>query len=122
MAGAVVCLQGLVGVVFAVVLLVTPGSLTTQDRLGESGFFLVMAAGVVALGVALVLGKRGARSPAVVTELILLGIAGYVTVPSHQVAYGVPIAVVCVGTLYLLLSASVRDWVMPKEPSDQDPD
>jgi hypothetical protein len=121
-AGVIVGLQGLVGVVFAVVLLVAPGSLTTQDRLGEAGFFLVMAAIVVGLGVALVFGKRGARSPAVVVELILIGIAGYVTLPSGQYAYGIPIAIVCVYTLYLLLSAGVREWVMDRESSDQDPD
>ncbi len=119
-AGVIVGLQGLVGVVFAVVLLVAPGSLRLSDRLGEAGFFLVIAAAVVALGVALVLGKRGARSPVVVTELILLGIAGYVSVPSSQLEWGIPIAAVCVYTLYLLLSAPVREWVMAT--SEKDPD
>jgi hypothetical protein len=122
LAGGIVGLQGLAGVVFAVIVLVSPGSLTTRDRLGESAFFLLIAAVVVALGVALVLGKRGARSPAVVTELILVGIAGYVTVPSGQAAYGVPIAIVCVYALYLLLNADARNWIMDARSVDKDPD
>lgn len=67
-------------------------------------------------------GKRGARSPAVVIELILVGIAGYVTVPSGQVVYGILIAVICVYTLYLLLNAGVRSWVMDAPAADKDPD
>ena len=122
LAGVIVGLQGLVGVVFAVVLLVSPGALNTRDRLGESGFFLLMAAAVIGMGVALVLGKRGARSPAVVTELILIGIAAYVTVPSGRAAYGIPIAAVCVYALYLLLNPRVRDWIMDARTSDKDPD
>jgi hypothetical protein len=122
LAGGIVGLQGLVGVVFAVVLLVSPGALSTRDRLGESGFFLLIAAVVIAMGVALVFGKRGARSPAVVTELILVGIAGYVTIPSGQAAFGVPIAIVCVYALYLLLNADARNWVMDTQASEQDPD
>lgn len=122
LAGGIVGLQGLAGVVFAIVLLASPGSLTMRDRLGEAGFFLVIAAVVIGLGVALVLGKRGARSPAVVTELILVGIAGYVTVPSGQAAFGVPIAIVCVYALYLLLNADVRNWVMDARTADKDPD
>jgi hypothetical protein len=101
---------------------VAPGELTTRDRLGEAGFFALMAAAVVGFGVALVLGKRGARSPAVVIELILIGIAGYVTVPSGQVLYGVPIAIVCVATLYLLLNTRAREWVMDARTANQDPD
>lgn len=121
-AGISVAAQGLVGVVFAVVILVAPGSLTTRDRLGEAGFFLLMALAVMALGAALVLGKRGARSPAVVVELILVGIAGYVTVPSGQIVWGLLIAVVGILTLFLLLNSGAREWVMDRQTSDQDPD
>ena len=115
--GALVGLQGLGGLVFAVVLLVQPGVLTASDRLGESGFFALIAAAVIGFGTALVFGKRGARSPAVLIELLLLGIAGYATVPSKRPEYGIPVAVLCVLVLYLLLNTRGREWVM-----DQDPD
>jgi hypothetical protein len=122
-AGVIVGLQGLVGVVVAVLLLVQPGVLRTTDRLGEAGFFAAMAAAVIGFGVALVLGKRGARSPAVLVELLLIGISAYATVPSNQPFYGIPVAVLCVFVLYLLLNPGARDWVMDQNTSDQkDPD
>jgi hypothetical protein len=117
-AGLLVGLQGLCGIVFAVVLMVQPGVLNAADRYGEAAFFVVLGAGVIGFGAALVLGKRGARSPAVVIELLLLGIAGYATVPSSRPEYGLPVAAVCLFTLYLLLNSGVRDWVMDL----QDPD
>jgi hypothetical protein len=121
-AGGIVALQGLVGVVFAVVLAFAPGTLTSKDRLGEAGFFALMAAAVIGFGVALVIGKRGARSPAVVVELILVGVAAYVTAPSGQIAYGIPIAALCIFVLYLLLNTQARDWVMGTRTPEQDPD
>lgn len=121
-AGVLVGLQGLTGVVFAVVLLVGPGVLTTSDRLGEAGFFAVMAAAVIGCGIALILGKRGARSPAVVIELLLVGIAGYATGPSGRPEYGIPVAALCVLVLYLLLNPRGRAWAMDLATSDKDPD
>jgi hypothetical protein len=112
-AGVLVGLQGLGGIVAAVVLMVQPGVLRPADRFGEAAFFALMAAAVIAFGVALVLGKRGARSPVVVMQLLLLGIAGYATVP---------VAVVCLLVLYLLLNSAVREWAMDLQATDQDPD
>jgi len=114
-------LQGLAGLVFAVAVLVQPGVLTTSDRLGEAGFFAVMAAAVIGFGAALVFGKRGARSPAVLIELLLLGIAGYATGPSSRPEYGIPVAVLCLVVLYLLLNTRGREWAMA-HGSDEDPD
>jgi hypothetical protein len=117
--GILVGLQGLAGIVFAVVVLVQPGLLATRDRLGEAGFFALMAAAVIGFGVALVFGKRGARSPAVLIELLLLGIAGYATVPSSRPEYGIPVAVLCLLVLYLLLNTRGREWAMDRL---EDPD
>jgi hypothetical protein len=118
-AGAIVGLQGLGGLVFAVVLLVQPGVLRPSDRYGEAGFFAFLAFAVIGFGAALVLGKRGARSPVVVMQLLLLGIAGYATAPSSRPEYGIPVAVVCLVVLYLLLNPRAREWVMDQP---QDPD
>jgi hypothetical protein len=118
-AGVIVGLQGLAGVVVAVLLLVQPGVLSVRDRLGEAGFFALMAAAVIGLGIALVLGKRGARSPAVLVELLLIGISAYATVPSNQPIYGIPVAVLCVFVLYLLLNPGVREWVMDHDASNR---
>ena len=121
-AGGIVGLEGLGGLVFAVVLLVQPGVLRPSDRYGEAGFFALLAVAVIGFGVALVLGKRGARSPVVVIQLLLLAVAGYATVPSSRPEYGIPVAVVCLAVLYLLLNPRARDWVMDRAGSDQDPD
>lgn len=120
-AGAIVGLQGLGGLVFAVVLLVQPGVLRASDRYGEAGFFALLACAVLGFGLALVYGKRGARSPVVVIQLLLLGIAGYATVPSSRPEYGIPVAVVGIVVLYLLLNPRARDWVMD-QPAEKDPD
>jgi hypothetical protein len=121
-AGALVGLQGLAGLAYTVVLLVAPGVLTAADRYGEAAFFALMAAAVIGLGMALVLGKRGARSPAVLIQLLLLGIAGYATVPSSRPEYGVPVAVLCLLVLYLLLNTAGRAWAMDLQATDKDPD
>jgi hypothetical protein len=121
--GALIGLQGLGGLVFAVFVLVQPGVLRAADRYGEAGFLALLAAAVIGLGVALVLGKRGARSPAVVVQLVLVGISGYAAVPSSRPELGIPFAALCVLVLYLLLNPRARDWVMDlEEASDKDPD
>ncbi|HEX6351729.1 hypothetical protein [Actinophytocola sp.] len=119
-AGALVGAQGLAGIAYAVVLLVEPGVLTSADRYGMAGFFALMAAAVIGLGTALVLGKRGARSPAVLIQLLLLGIAGYATVPSSRPEYGIPVAALCLLVLYLLLNTAGREWAMDLKVEDPD--
>ncbi|MFL6124972.1 hypothetical protein [Actinophytocola sp.] len=121
-AGGIVGLEGLGGLAFAVALLVQPGVLRPSDRYGEAAFFAILAAAVIGFGIALVLGKRGARSPVVVIQLLLLAVAGYATVPSGRPEYGIPVAVACLAVLYLLLNPRARDWVMDRTGSDKEPD
>jgi hypothetical protein len=114
-AGILVGLQGLAGVAFAVALLVRGlggESSTGGNIFGEAGYFVVIGGGVVAVGVALFLGKHWARSPAVVVELLLLGVAWYAAGPSGRPEYGVPVGVLCVVVLYLLFTAKSREWSM----------
>lgn len=111
-AGALVCAQGALGVAFAVVLVVSAahGGERVGDVLGEAGYFLVLSAGVLAAGVGLVAGRTWARSPAIVVQLLLLGVAWYTAVPSGRPAFGVPVAAVCVLVGGLLLTSSARAW------------
>lgn len=112
-AGALVGLQGLAGVGFAVALLVRAlGGASTEGNnvYGEAGYFAVIGIAVVAVGVALVLGKHWARSPAVVVELLLLGVAWYAIGPSGRPELGTPVGVLCVLVLYLLFTARSREW------------
>ncbi|MGH3537493.1 MAG: hypothetical protein ACRDQU_22685 [Pseudonocardiaceae bacterium] len=111
-AGVLVGLQGLVGVVFAGWLLVaalrgTGGPVpigATAAWLAGFGIILLI------VGVNLVRGRHGARTPAVVAQLLLLGVCWYAAGPSSQPAYGVPAAVFCVGVLVLLFCPSAVRW------------
>jgi hypothetical protein len=112
MAGVLVGLQGLVGVVIA-------GWLLVAAMRGPSGPVPVGATvawlagfGIILLivGVNLVRSRHGARTPAVVAQLLLLGVCWYAAGPSSQPAYGVPAAVFCVGVLVLLFWPSSLRW------------
>lgn len=118
-AGLIVGLQGLAGIAFAVVVLIqaiagksTPGN----NLFGQAGYFAVIGGGVLACGVALWLGKQAARSPAVVVEILLLGVAWYAIGPSKQPLLGTPVAALSVLVLYLIFTARSREWAL------QDPD
>lgn len=120
-AGILVGLQGLTGIGFAVALLVRAlGGASTEGNniYGEAGYFTVLGGGVVAVGVGLVLGKHWARSPAVVVELLLLGVAWYAAGPSGRPEYGVPVGVVCVVVLYLLFTVRSREWSLGLDDED----
>jgi membrane-bound ClpP family serine protease len=74
------------------------------------GFVVILGVGVVAAGVALARGVRGARGPVVVMQLLGLGVAFYAGVTSERPEYGIPIAVVCVAILAGVLTRAGRDW------------
>ncbi len=113
-AGVLVGLQGLVGLVFAVALLVRAlsGVETIGNLYGEAAYFAIIGAAVVGCGVALVLGRRGARGPTTVVEILLLGVAWYAMGPSDRPEYGLPVAGVSVVVLYLLYNAKAREWAL----------
>ncbi len=105
-------LQGLVGVAIAVGLLV----LAVRGRTGPVSILATAAwlAGfgviLLAIGVNLVRGRHGARTPAIVAQLLLLGVCWYAAGPSSQPAYGVPAAAFCATVLVLLFCPPVLRW------------
>jgi hypothetical protein len=111
-AGLLVLLQGLAGVASGGWLLVAAvrGS-TGPVPIGATAAWLI-GFGVILLvvGANLVRGRHGARTPAIVAQLLLLGVCWYATGPSAQPAYGIPAAAFCVAVLVLLFCASVRAW------------
>lgn len=111
-AAAVVCLQGLLGVLFAGALVARAigGAERVGDVLGEAGYFTVLGGGVLAVGVALLRGRRWARTPALVVQLLLLGVAWYATGPSERPEYGVPIGLACLAVGAALLTGPARAW------------
>ncbi len=123
-AGLLVALQGLVGVVFAVALLVRAfsGAETIGNLYGEAAYFAVLGGAVLGCGVALFLGKRGVRGPVTVIQILLLGVSWYAMGPSDRPEYGIPVAGVCVLVLYLLYNVRAREWAEDRDGLDEDPD
>lgn len=114
-AGAVVCLQGALAVVFAGALVwrSLDAAARASSVLGQAAYFLVIGAGVLAVGVALLRGHPGARSPAIVVQVLLLGVAWYAAGPSGRPEFGVPVALVALACGAALLSPPARLWAEP---------
>lgn len=111
-------LQGLLGLGFAVALLVRaltvdggPG-LLARDIVGEAGYFVLIGAALIAVGAGLVAGRRWARTPAIVTQLLLLPVVYTLLGPSRQLLLGIVAGVFVAGTFLLLISEPSRTWSM----------
>jgi hypothetical protein len=121
LAGVLVGLQGLAGIGVAVAILVraVAADALSGYLLGEIGFFLVVGGGVLAAGVGLFGGHRWARSPAIVTQLLLLPVVYSLLGPSRQLLLGVLAGVYVVATFLLLISERSRRWSMGLGPEDE---
>jgi peptidoglycan/LPS O-acetylase OafA/YrhL len=112
-AGLIVAVQGVAALVVAAVLVVR-GIAGADQRvvsgLGTAVWFVVVGGVVLAAGRALVLGRRWGRGLAVVTQLLLLPVAWYLTVGSRQPAFGIPAGVVALTALILLFSPPALRW------------
>ena len=116
-AGALVGLEALAAAAFAVVLAVRAGAtqLGTGAVLAEAGFFLLVAVAVGAVAAGLVTGRRWARTPAIVTQLLLLPVVYSLIGPSQQLVLGLATGVVVFATFMLLISERSRAWSMDDE-------
>jgi len=109
-AGLLVGLQGVAGVVIALGLLLAAARGTSELTLATAVWFAGAGAVLVAVGVSLVRGRHSARGPALVAQILLLGVAWYAAGPSSRPAYGVPVAVFCVAVLVLLCCPPAVHW------------
>ena len=112
-AGLIVAVQGAAALVVAAVLVVR-GLVGADQRvvngLGTAVWFVLVGGGVLAAGRALVVGKRWGRGLAVFTQLLLLPVAWYLAVGSHQPAFGIPLGIVALTVLVLLFSPAAVRW------------
>ena len=109
--------QGLLGLGFAVALVVRAvtvedAGLLVRDIVGEAGYFVLIGAALVAVGLGLVAGRRWARTPAIVTQLLLLPVVYTLIGPSRQLLLGIVAGVFVAGTFLLLISEASRTWSM----------
>lgn len=120
-AGLLVVLQGLAGVVVAGGLLIVAahGSRSPVPVGATAAWLAGFGVILCAVGVSLMRGRRGARTPAIVAQLLLLGACWYATGPSSQPAYGIPAAAFCVTVVVLLFCPPALRWatdIPPKTP------
>jgi nitrogen fixation-related uncharacterized protein len=111
-AGALVGLQALVAVGFAVYALIRirSGVLGVSAVLGEAGMYLLVGVALLAVALGLLRGRFWARTPAVVVQILLLPVAYTLLVSAHRLLIGAVVAVVAVGGLALLLCGPSRLW------------
>lgn len=113
-AGVLVGLQGLLAMGFAAALAVR--SLSTDAPpgavVGEAAYFVVVGAALLAVGWGLVAGRRWGRTPAIVTQLLLLPVVYSLIGPSRQLLLGIVAGVYVVATFLLLISERSREWSM----------
>ncbi|MCB1266023.1 MAG: hypothetical protein KDB56_15880 [Mycobacterium sp.] len=113
-AAALVALQGVVGLVAAVVFLIR--GLAGADRhivngFGNAAWFAVFAAALLSAAWALRTGRRWGRGIAVFIQLLLLPVAWYAGAGSHRWLYGIPVAVIALAVLALLFAPSTLRWM-----------
>jgi hypothetical protein len=114
LAGVLVAVQALLALGFAGVLVLrtSEAELPVSFVLGEAGYFAVIGAALLAVGIGLVGGRRWARSPAIVTQLLLLPVVYSLIGPSRQLLLGVVAGAFVVTTFMLLISERSRMWSM----------
>jgi hypothetical protein len=113
-AGLLVALQGLTGVAFAVAVLVRAFGVATGagNLYGEFGYYAVLSAAILAVAGGLLLGRRWARTPAALLQLLLIAVAWYAIGPSQLAGLAIVTVIVCVLTLILLFIAPSRAWAV----------
>ncbi|MGP4055539.1 hypothetical protein ACTWP6_12060 [Mycobacterium sp. 4D054] len=119
-AGGIAALEGVLGIVMAVVLVVREAAGHHEVAIsgyGTAGWFAIMGSGVTAAGAALWTGRRWGRGIAVFANLVLLGVAWYVY-SSGQLRYAVVVAGAAIAVLALLFSPTGLHWLTQ---SDSDP-
>lgn len=118
-AGALTTLQAVVGFGFVVALLVRStsaglgaiGTLHRGQTYGEAGYYVVLSAAVLAVGIALWRGRHWARTPTLLLQLLLLGVAWFAFGPSGQPVIGLLIGVSPLAVLwFLFLNRAGRAW------------
>lgn len=112
-AGVLAALEGGVAVGVAIVLVIR--GLLGHDQSVVSGYgtaawFAILGGGVLAAGIALILGRRWGRTIALLAQLLLVPVTWYV-LTSHQILWGILLGVVVLTALVMLLAGSTSRWM-----------
>lgn len=85
------------------------------NGLGTAGWFVLVGGAVLAAGCRLAVGKLWGRGLAVFAQLLLLPVAWYLIVGSHQPAIGIPVGIIALGVLVLLFSPPSIRWAAGRD-------
>ena len=113
-AAALTFAQGLGGIALAVALVVRVigGATPAGPILGAAGVLVIWFGGAILASVLLFRGQHGARTPVIVTQLLLLGCAWYAYGPSEQQLLGSLGGIYCVVVLVFLFTRDGRQWAL----------
>ena len=111
-AGWVVGLEALGALLFTAALVVRAFATGSSVGLvlGQAGLFAIVGAALLAVARGLHTGGRWARTPAIVTQLLLLPVAYSLIGPSRQLLIGIVTAVLLAACLLMLISEAAREW------------
>lgn len=121
-AGALVGVQALAAAAFTAALVVRAGATPVGPGpvLGEAGFFLLVTVALGAVAVGLLTGRLWARTPALVTQLLLLPVV-YSLLSSRQLVLGLVCGAVVFAAFMLLVNERSRLWSMGVDPGSRVP-
>lgn len=114
-AGWIATVQGLAGVLAAVVLAIRAASGHHEETVAISGYgtavwFLMVGGAVSAAGLGLLRGRRWGRGLVVMSEILLLLVAWYVGVDSSRPLAGLALAVMAAVGLVMLFRREALVW------------
>lgn len=111
-AGWLVGVEALAALAFAVALVVRGGPGASFGLLlGQAVSFALVAAALAAVARGLVVGAAWARTPAIVTQVLLLPVAYSLIGPSHEPLLGIAVGLLVATCFLLLISEAARAWV-----------
>lgn len=113
-AGAIVALEGALGVAAAIYMVVRE-LMGHEDGdfisgYGTAAWFAILGGGVMAGGIALLTGRRWGRAIAVMTQVLLVPVAFALITDSELPVIGTPVLVILVIALYFLFSPRSMKW------------
>ena len=117
-AGLIVAVQGVAGLVVAAVLVwraLAGADQAMANGYGTAAWFGLVGAAVLAAGAMLLRGRRGGRGIAVFLNMTLLPVAWYLGVGSHRWAYGAVVGLAAVAVLAALFSPPTLRWAAQRQ-------
>lgn len=77
----------------------------------QVGYFVILGALLAAVAVGLLRGRRWARSPAIVAQVVALAIGMWMAFPSEQLRWGLIVIALAGGALAMLFSPTANHWI-----------